>query len=205
MPLIALDSNISIWCIKDDCTPGQEAEKEAAKKLRKLLTKAGYDILIPIPVVSELLSNIGDVVKRQEFFNEIRKTFQIGEFDVKASLLLAEILNYHYDTLKKHYQTLGITKTALKYDALIVAVAKAHGAECLFAYDPDCKKIAVHFLPVKNVYERPDSINQNIGLFEDLQSEPIGEIESQSISGNGDSEVRQQLDEPIEKEEDETD
>lgn len=173
MSLIAFDSNICIWCIKEECTPGQEVEMQAAIKLRKLLTKAGYDILIPIPVVSELLSNIPDVTQRQALFNEIKRTFQIAEFDAKASLLLAEILNYHFITSNKQYKTLGITKTALKYDALIVATSKAHGAECLFAYDPDCKKIAVHFLPVKDLNERPDSISQNIGVFEDLPDLPL--------------------------------
>lgn len=198
MPLIALDSNISIWCIKEECTPGQEAEMQAAIKLRKLLTKAGYDILIPIPVVSELLSNISDIAQRQEFFNEIRKTFQIGEFDSKAALLLAEILNYHYITSNKHYKNLGITKTALKYDALIIAAAKAHGAECLFASDPDCKKIAVHFLPVKNVYERPDSVNQNIGVFDELEMENVKQIEAPTMIDNADSKDEQSVGETAE-------
>src|SRR5689334_20631108 len=98
MPLIAFDSNICIWCIKEECTTGQEAEMHKAIKLRKLLTKVGYDILIPIPVVSELLSNISGESDRQIFFGEIKKTFQVGEFDAKASLILAEILNYHYIT-----------------------------------------------------------------------------------------------------------
>ncbi|MFP5042800.1 hypothetical protein, partial [Parasediminibacterium sp. JCM 36343] len=88
---------------------------------------------------------------------EIRKTFRIGVFDQKAGLLLAEILNYHYGK-KENYQSLGITKTQLKYDALIVAISKTSGAECLFAHDNDCTKISGDFFPVKGLDGRPDSI-----------------------------------------------
>ena len=167
MPLIAFDSNICIWCIKKECSPGQESEMQKAIRLSDLLTKEGYHILIPVPVISELLSNIEDALERQKLFLEIRKTFQIGEFDTKASLVLAEILNYHYITTNKQYKNLGIQKQPLKYDALLVAISKSSGAECLFAHDPDCKTIAANFFPVKGLDERPDSIDQNIGMYSD--------------------------------------
>jgi predicted nucleic acid-binding protein len=171
MPLVAFDSNICIWCIKEECTPGQESEMMKAINLRKLLTDNGFDILIPTPVLSELLSNIPEVGKRMDFYNEIRKTFQIGEFDTKASLQLAEILHYHYLTSNKAYQNLGITKLPMKYDALIVAISKSAGAECLFAHDNDCEIIAANFFSVKSLDERPDSINTKFGLLEIRQDE----------------------------------
>lgn len=166
MPLVAFDSNICIWCIKEECTQGQEQEMNRAIALRKLLTSAGFDVLIPLPVVTELLSNIGDGGDRLHFFNEIKRTFQIGEFDAKASLLLAEILNHHYQGTNRAYKELGITKVALKYDALLVAISKSSGAECLFAHDNDCRTIAAHFFCVKGLDERPDSIPQNVGVFD---------------------------------------
>jgi predicted nucleic acid-binding protein len=170
MPLVAFDSNICIWCIKEDCTKGQEQEMRKAITLRNVLTQAGYDILIPIPVVTELLSNVSDANERLTFYNEIKKTFQVGQFDEKAALILAEILNHHYHSTNRAYKQLGITKVPLKYDALLVALSKSAGAECLFAHDNDCKIIAAHFYSVKGLDERPDSINQNTGIFS--QEEP---------------------------------
>ncbi len=187
MPLVAFDSNICVWCIKEDCTPGQEQEMNKAIALREILTKAGYDILIPMPVVSELLSNISSPEERIKLYIEIRKTFQIAEFNAKSSLILAEILNHHYTIGKPHYQSLGITKHPLKYDALIVAIAKAADAECLFAHDKDCKIVAAHFYTVKGLDERPDSINQKQGLFEDIlvPVDPSTIIKTSSNNGNG--------------------
>ncbi len=166
MPLVAFDSNICIWCIKEECVKGQEQEMQKAILLKDILTRANFDIVIPIPVMSELLSNISDVSERLHLYSEIWKTYQIAEFDAKASLILAEILNFHYNLVnKQQYQSLGIKKTPLKYDALLVAVSKSAGAECLFAHDPDCKIVAATFFDVKGLDERPNSISQNIGVF----------------------------------------
>ena len=165
MPLVAFDSNICIWCIKEECTKGQEQEMQKAVTLRNVLTQAGYDILIPIPVVTELLSNVSDSNERISLYKEIKKTFQVAQFDEKAALLLAEILNHHYQGTNRAYKQLGITKVPLKYDALLVALSKSAGAECLFAHDNDCKTIAAQFYSVKGLDERPDSISQKVGVF----------------------------------------
>ncbi len=157
MPLVAFDSNCCIWCFKSEFTSGQEYEKQSAIKLKELLIKHNFQILLPIPVVTELLSNINDPLERINLFQSLKKNLIIGDFNAKAAILLAEILNYHY-TNKKTYQNIGITKVSLKYDALIIAIAKAYNAECLYAHDPDCKTIAAHFYTVKKISEIPDSI-----------------------------------------------
>ncbi len=71
MPLVAFDSNICIWCIKEECVKGQEQEMQKAILLKDILTRANFDIVIPIPVMSELLSNISDVSERLHLYSEI--------------------------------------------------------------------------------------------------------------------------------------
>jgi predicted nucleic acid-binding protein len=166
MPLVAFDSNICIWCIKHQCTEGQEQEMNKAIQLANLLSKANYEILIPIPVVTELLSSIPDPDERIKLYKKMQSSFQIGMFDEKAAIILAEILNYHFIASNKSYQQLGLSKTPLKYDALLIAIAKASGAEALYAHDKGCRSTAAHFLSVLNLDERPRSIVQDVGIFQ---------------------------------------
>lgn len=49
--------------------------------------------------------------------------------------------------------------------ALLIAISKSAGAECLFAHDGDCKTVASHFFSIKGLDERPDSVNQQVGVF----------------------------------------
>lgn len=157
MPLAAFDSQTCIWGIKRQSGPGQANMIGLADQLIKLLTKHRVDILLPSTVVSELLS---DLPKPQalSFFNDVSKRFRISYFDPKATIVLGEILNHHYSN--KKYQTLGITKTVMKYDAYIIAGAIAAGAECIYSEDPDFPKIAAHFIPILSLGQLPPSIKQ---------------------------------------------
>jgi predicted nucleic acid-binding protein len=166
MPLVAFDTNICIWCIKQTCTSGQEPEMKKAIELANTLSRANFEILIPIPVVTELLSNIPDQNARIKLYKDIQARFHLGMFDEKAALILSDILNFHFLQSNREYQNLGITKTHLKYDSLLIAIAKSSGAEALYSHDGNCKNTAAHFFDVLNLDERPKSISQNVGLFQ---------------------------------------
>lgn len=160
MPLVAFDANTCIWGIKQQATAGQGNMIGLADTLIKTLTKHSVDILLPAPVVSELMRGMTPP-QSISFYGMLDKKFEIGEFDAKATVVLGEILNHHYSIGK--YKTLGISKTAMKYDAYIIAIAVSKGVECIYSEDPDFTTIAAHFVPIHTLTKLPQSILKNDG------------------------------------------
>lgn len=157
MALVSLDSNICIWGIKEQCTKGQEIQKEKAKKLIKRLYKAKHNIILPSPVISEILSPMPNNEAAVLYAKIIRK-FEIGYMDTAASLILSKILNYNYKLAKPNYKDIGITKTCMKYDAYITSIAIAAKAECIFTNDTkDFKSLVGNFIEIKGLDEMPSS------------------------------------------------
>lgn len=116
--------------------------------------------MLPAPVISELMSpmTLADATK---FYGQLVKKFHIGYFDAKATVVLAEILNHHYSLGK--YRDLGIKKTAMKYDAYIIAIAVANNVEAIYSEDPDFASIAAHFIPILPLTKLPPSVTQSDG------------------------------------------
>lgn len=91
-----------------------------------------------------------------QFYGQLTKKFNVAYFDAKATVVLSEILNYHYSSGK--YKTLGIAKTVMKYDAYIIAIAIANNVECIYSEDPDFTAIAANFVPIHKLTKLPPSI-----------------------------------------------
>lgn len=159
MALVAFDANTCIWGVKNQNSPGQANMVGLANNLIKTLTKHSVDILLPSPVISELMSPMPPPAAIN-FYSQLTRKFQVGYFDAKATLILAEILNHHYITTGKHYKNLGISKTAMKYDAYIIAIAVANNVEAIYSEDPDFISIAAHFVPILKLTSLPPSIIQ---------------------------------------------
>ena len=60
MSLIVLDTQILIWAVKREATPGQEPMIEKAARYLEHLDKCKDQMIIPGVVVSEFLANVPD-------------------------------------------------------------------------------------------------------------------------------------------------
>ena len=66
--------------------------------------------------------------------------FSIAPFDKKAAIEAAALLEKAFRRGKKRNP--AMTKTKMKYDRLIAAIAKAHGAGAIYSDDEDIHKLA---------------------------------------------------------------
>lgn len=107
--------------------------RERIDFLLAALGKAGDKVMIPTPVLSEVLIVSGS--QRARLLSEIQNSyaFQIEPFDIRAAVELSSIVDSDLQSNKPLSPTL--TKAKLKFDRQIIAIAKVHGAHTIYSDD----------------------------------------------------------------------
>lgn len=141
--LVCVDSMVCIWGIKEQCTEGQEAMIPTARDLISRLQRERKSILLPAPVITELLTPVTkqeDMEALQVAFNTL---FRVGVVDAVVATIAASI----WRAEREHWQTMyeeggDSLRNRFKFDTLILAVAKANRVECLYTGDKKLCKLA---------------------------------------------------------------
>ncbi len=143
MLLLVLDPNA-----KSPNDPATSAPVEkAAERIEYLietLTADREQIIIPTPVLSEVLVLAGSAMLSYIEFLEKQVAFRIAPFDQKAAVEAAIALS---DAIKRGGHRVDAanpdaTKTKIKFDRQIVAIAKAEGAHSVYSDDEDVHRYA---------------------------------------------------------------
>jgi predicted nucleic acid-binding protein len=152
--IVCFDAHIIIWGIRNLATLGQEEKRLRAKYLIDKCEQERKQIIVPSIVVAELLAGI-EPDQRNDFISVMYKRFIIPPFDTQAAMLFSNI--WHS---KKHAQRGDITRAEMKADYMIVAIAKARGAECIYTEDDGLKKFATGHIDIKPLPIVPPQIHQ---------------------------------------------
>lgn len=160
--IIGFDANI--WIARFDpnirtpTDPSTGARIEYAQKRIKALiyeaAKEKHTILIPTPVLSEVLSYADE--RRFELIEDISKSahFQEASFDMKAAIELAE-MNLEAAASNKNYRSEDPYQKT-KLDRQIVAICKVNNCETLYTTDKSLRNFAVRAgLTVKHLSHIP--------------------------------------------------
>lgn len=98
-------------------------------------------VLIPTPVLSELLILAGDA--GPAYYDKLSKSvaFEIAPFDDRAAIELAIMTG---SAMKKGDKRSGSTESMakIKFDRQIIAIGRVRGAHCLFADDENARNFA---------------------------------------------------------------
>jgi len=129
MSLVSLDTNILIWAIKEQASPGQEEMILRSKKLMEDIRKNRQRAMVSTIVVSEFLINV-DPGLMPLTIDLIEKTFIVVPFDTQSAMMFARIW---------------------QADCLIVASAVARKATCIYSHDQGLKRFAEGFIPVQPI------------------------------------------------------
>ena len=144
MDLVCFDTQIIIWGIKKQATPGQEGNIDKARHLIQTCEKDGTEIMIPSVVVAEVLCALKPRL-HIEFSAIIHKRFIIPPFDTQAALKFAEI----WQKRKAAKGDSKISRAEMKADFMITATAVVGGAECIYSEDAGLKKFAQDYINVR--------------------------------------------------------
>ena len=152
MKLVCLDTNIVIWGIKKEATPGQEKNITRAVRLIENIHQRGDHVMIPSVAVSEALV-LCDPQRRVEIASLISENFFVPPFDMAAATCGAEIqkmkkahdlgTNRHEQIGKNHYVTC---------DCMILATAVTRHATKLYTHDGPLLEFARAYLKQKDIH-----------------------------------------------------
>ena len=129
-----------------DPTTGNVLDRagERVDHLIETLANDKRTIVIPTPVISEVLVYAGAAGPRWlEYFN-ITSVFRIASFDQKAAIEAALFIRDSLDRggLKIDASDSTVSRGKVKFDRQIVAIAKAEGASTIYSDDDDIFKYA---------------------------------------------------------------
>ena len=159
MDLVCLDTDVVIWGIKGEATPGQEDMVPRAKAFLKNLDDKGTRVLIPAVVVAELLIKV-QVGLHSDVLSFFQRRFIIGDFDLPASSHFARIWQTRMDDQTiPSLQSAGVFRTKLRADCMIVATAIAHGASCIYSHDRGVHRFAEGHILVAQIPELPEQLD----------------------------------------------
>ena len=159
MAIVCVDTNVLIWGVKQECTPGQEDLLERAKHLLKQCQAAKDRVIVPAIVIGELLANL-PLDTHEVFLRAIRdSSLVVVPYDLNTARLNAKIWQEQrpWEKLKEA----GLSKQAVKTDVLIVATALAQRCNVLYTQDrgvynlanfyTDCRYVSDVDLPAHQI------------------------------------------------------
>jgi len=127
----------------DDSGRPIDHPKDRIQPLISDLEKTATKIIIPSPVLSEILVRAG-ADESQQIVEEINKiaTFRIEPFDTRAAIELATMTRSELRGVTKKKRDTSLTYAKLKFDRQIVAIAKVTQATAVYSDDRDLRAVA---------------------------------------------------------------
>jgi predicted nucleic acid-binding protein len=144
MDLVCFDTQIIIWGVKKQATPGQEDNIDKAKYLISTCEQQKINIMVPSVVVAEVLCAL-DPGLHNAFSELMHRRFIVPPFDTQAALHFARM----WRNKKQPKDESGISRAEMKADFMIIATALARRAECIYSQDIGLKKFAQDYIDVK--------------------------------------------------------
>jgi len=140
MASATIDTNIMIWGIKSEASPGQEDRIERAKLLLEQLDERRIRLVLTAHVVAEYLCGF-PVELRDDQFRILSEHFPIISFDLKAAGIAAELL-HDKENIKSLQSDYRVSRQVIKADIAIVASAVAANVNYIYSDDGKVRKLA---------------------------------------------------------------
>lgn len=150
--MVVFDTSILLLLLHPHAKPpldpatGKVVEKAAdrIKHMVDVLSNAREKIVVPTPVLSELLVHAGDATNHYLDVLNGQSVFRIAPFDQKAAIEAAIAMGEAIGRggIRVDATNPNATRGKVKFDRQIVAIAKAEGATAVYSDDDDVFKYA---------------------------------------------------------------
>lgn len=160
METVCLDTNIMIWGVKGEASPGQESNIPKAEALLKNIAKdKNLEPCITSVVLAELLVKV-PLEQHEAFKRKLSEAFQILPFDALAAKEFGAIWNKNVSdgVVKELKEGKRRSKHELKADCMILATAASRRVSCLYSHDRGIKKLGEGVVEVKDLPAVPPKI-----------------------------------------------
>jgi len=147
--IVCFDTQVLIWGIKREAAPKQTGLIERSEYLIRQCEESDTKVIIPAIVLAELLSGT-DRRLHGNVTQIVQKNFIVAPFDSQAAQKYAEMWNAQKHTRKK-LQNEGFTRSELKADCMIAAIAIVRKAGCIYTRDRGLKNFAQDFIEIRDL------------------------------------------------------
>jgi predicted nucleic acid-binding protein len=187
--MVVIDATILMLFFRPDVpVPGRggkavDMAKERIDHLIQQLEKARSKIIVPTPVLSEILVRAGPAAS-QEIVEKLNRfaVFRIEPFDARAAIEVAAMTRGALAGTGKKRGNSNAPWAKIKFDRQIVAIAKVARATAIYSDDDDVRTIAgAENIPVIGLHELPlpdDARQGDLLKLLEVQNEPPPEPET---------------------------
>ena len=156
MALVALDTNILIWCGMRELPRDESDDPALAERARFLLHRLERDaarIVVPAISAAEWAVPIAPE-KRAGFLDTLNKQFFVKAFDLQSAAIAADL----YAKAKTIPEEERTKRQVLSADIKIIATAKAAGATVFYTHDKKCRRVARLIMPAEDLPTHGDEL-----------------------------------------------
>lgn len=152
--LVCIDAMIAIWGIKKRADKGQEYLIPVCTKLIADLDKEKKTILLPAPIITELLAPVDNITDRQQLLSDINLSCRPAVYDAIVAVETAKIWNENKERWQDLYVGSGPpNRIRFKYDLMILGTAIVNKVTCLYTGDKGLYNMAKNYLEAKYILE----------------------------------------------------
>ncbi|RCK21881.1 hypothetical protein TH8_17230 [Thalassospira profundimaris] len=151
--MVVFDTSVLLLVLDPNAKPPQDPDtqqplEKAAERVEYLISSLASKkekVIVPTPVLSEVLVHAGDATNGYLNVLNTNAAFRIAPFEQKAAIEAALAMR---DALARGSHRIDAahpdaTKTKIKFDRQIVAIAKAEGASAVYSDDRDVRNYAI--------------------------------------------------------------
>lgn len=148
--IYCVDSDIIIWGIKKQASPGQEENIQRAETVFALADSYSDQIVIPAVALAEILVHETPTA-RARYIEVISKSFIIAPFDTRAAMIYAEIMQERLNLAGEFTDISGAARQKMKADHLIIATAIANNCNAIYSTDPGMRRFAPGYIDIRDL------------------------------------------------------
>lgn len=135
--MVVFDASILLFIFDENTPSSVPRAKERVEYLIDRLSKAGEKIVIPTPALSECLVHAGPAGPDYLAILGKQSCFRVASFDERAAVEAAVRTFEARQRGQRKGGNPGESKTKIKFDRQIVAVATVEGAAAIYSDDSD--------------------------------------------------------------------
>ena len=155
MKIVCLDTQILIWGVKGEATQGQEHMTAKAKAFIADLAKQKVKCIIPAIAVAECMFKASPE-KREAILSVFRQCFHVAPFDLAAAEKYVSM--YDNESFRNARQQSGASRETIRIDGMIVAIAVANKAECIYSDDEHVRPLAKGHIECRTLASVPQQL-----------------------------------------------
>jgi len=140
--MVVFDASILLFVLNENTPASVPRAEERVEYLIDQLSENGEKVIIPTPALSECLVHAGPAGPDYLAIINKQSCFRVASFDERAAVEAAAQIHQARGRGQRKGGNPDATKTKIKFDRQIVAIAAVEGATAVYTDDSDVKAYA---------------------------------------------------------------